>query len=249
MIVILSPSKNMDMKPARETEHSQPEFLNQSEQLIKTLRTFSIQDLMQFMSISEKLAELNSRRITNWSRPFSCTNAKQALLAFTGNVYDGLAADSLTAGDLQFAQSHLRILSGLYGLLRPTDLMQPYRLEMGRPLQTGDKKNLYEFWSNTITAALNQLPGEILVNLASLEYFKVIAPKKLNKQILSPVFKDEKNGTFKIISVYAKKARGAMARFIIENRITTTDRLLTFQADGYRHSPEQSTEQAPAFTR
>jgi len=167
MIIILSPSKSMEMNPEPSATFSQPDFLNRSEQLVSNLRNFSTTDLMEFMQISEKLADLNRQRFMDWTLPFTPDNAKQAVLAFTGDVYDGLDAPTLKKGDLNFAQKHLRILSGLYGLLRPLDLIQPYRLEMGRPLQTGDAKNLYEFWKQTVTEELNQLPGDLLVNLAS----------------------------------------------------------------------------------
>lgn len=249
MIIILSPSKSMDMNPEPSATFSQPDFLQKSEQLASTLRNVSTADLMAFMGISEKLAELNRQRFADWAIPFSLDNAKQAAFAFTGDVYDGLDAPSLKKGDLNFAQKHLRILSGLYGLLRPLDLIQPYRLEMGRPLQTGGASNLYEFWKQTVTDELNRLPGDLLINLASQEYIKVIDPKALNKQILSPVFKDEKNGKLKIISFYAKKARGTMARFLIENSSARIEDLLTFSESGYTYAPDLSSQSAPVFTR
>lgn len=239
----------MEMNPEPSATFSQPDFLDRSEQLVSNLRNFSSADLIEFMAVSEKLAELNSKRFADWTLPFTPNNAKQAVLAFTGDVYDGLDATSLKKPDLNFAQKHLRILSGLYGLLRPLDLIQPYRLEMGRPLQTGDAKNLYEFWTQTVTEELNRLPGDLLINLASQEYFKAVDKKKLNKQIISPVFKDEKNGELKIISFYAKKARGTMARFIIENRATRIENLLTFSENGYTYAPDLSSQFAPVFTR
>ena len=207
MIIILSPSKSMDMEPSKLTEATQPAFLDQSEILIDKLRSFSAEEIGTFMGISEKLAKLNHKRFEAWHTPFSLENAKQAMLAFTGDVYDGLSAGGLNKRDMQFAQKHLRILSGLYGLLRPLDLIQPYRLEMGRSLQTEKTRNLYEFWRKTLTDALIAETGNLLVNLASQEYFKAIDRKVLNKQIISPVFKDEKNGSFKIISFHAKRAR------------------------------------------
>jgi cytoplasmic iron level regulating protein YaaA (DUF328/UPF0246 family) len=239
----------MDMAPKTGAEYSQPNFLNQSAELISTVRNFSTADLMEFMSISEKLAELNRQRFSEWNTPFTPANAKPAALAFTGDVYDGLDAPSLNTRDLQFAQQNLRILSGLYGLLRPLDLIQPYRLEMGRPLKTSDADNLYGFWKQTITESLNQLPGELVLNLASQEYFKAVDKKALNKQIISPVFKDEKNGKLKIISFYAKRARGLMARFVIENRITTARELAAFNVNGYTYSEDLSSETSPVFTR
>jgi cytoplasmic iron level regulating protein YaaA (DUF328/UPF0246 family) len=249
MMIVLSPSKSMQMDSAASPDCTQPEFLDRSEELVSNLRNFSAQDLASFMAISEKLTELNKKRFANWSRPFTPDNAKPATLTFTGDVYDGLDASSLKKRDLQFAQKHLRILSGLYGLLRPLDLIQPYRLEMGRPLKTDNAKNLYEFWRDTITAELNHLPGDHLINLASQEYFKAIDKKALNKQIISPVFKDEKNGTFKIISFYAKCARGSMARFLIENQITHSDDITAFNINGYTYAEELSSETAPVFIR
>jgi cytoplasmic iron level regulating protein YaaA (DUF328/UPF0246 family) len=239
----------MNTASAPNVKYTEPAFLDRSGQLISKLRNFSTAELMEFMAVSEKLAELNRQRFADWNLPFTPDNAKQALLAFTGDMYDGLDAPSLSNPDLTFAQKHLRILSGLYGLLRPLDLIQPYRLEMGRPLKTEDAKNLYEFWRDTVTKELNRLPGELLVNLASQEYVKAIDVKKLNKQIISPVFKDGKNGRLKIISFYAKKARGSMARFIIENRISKPNELLVFTTDGYAYVPELSTASEPVYTR
>jgi cytoplasmic iron level regulating protein YaaA (DUF328/UPF0246 family) len=239
----------MDMNPVTDSSFSQPGFLDRSEQLVSKLRNFSPGELMDFMDISEKLAKLNHERFANWNQPFTPDNSKQAVLAFTGDVYDGLDAPSLKKAHLNFAQKHVRILSGLYGLLRPLDLIQPYRLEMGRPLKTDDAASLYEFWRAVITEELNRTPGDLLVNLASQEYFKAIDQKALTKQIISPVFKDKKNGKLKIISFYAKKARGTMARFIIENRISKPEGLLEFNVDGYEYAPDLSTESAPVFTR
>lgn len=249
MILLLSPSKSMNMEPASVTDFTQPAFLDQSQKLVSKARKFSKAELMEFMAISEKLAELNRRRFKDWTPPFSLDNAKQAVLAFTGDVYDGLEAPTLKKRDLAFAQNHLRILSGLYGLLKPLDLIQPYRLEMGRPLETRGAKNLYEFWRKTVTDELNQTRGDVLINLASNEYVKAIDKKALDKQIISPVFKDEKNGTYKIISFFAKKARGTMARYIIENRIKDASGLMDFAEAGYAYSAELSKPDAPVFTR
>lgn len=237
------------MNPAKVTDCTQPDFLDRSEKLVIKARKFSKKGLMEFMEVSEKLAELNRQRFKEWNAPFSLDNAKQAALAFTGDVYEGLDANSLTKRDLNFAQKHLRILSGLYGLLRPLDLIQPYRLEMGRPLATRGAKNLYAFWKPTITEAINDAPGNLLVNLASNEYFNAIDKKALNKTVVSPVFKDAKNGKFKIISFFAKKARGTMARYIIENHITKADELQAFAEDGYAFAPDLSTPATPVFTR
>ena len=249
MLILLSPSKNMDQKAAHKNGTSQPRFLNQSEQLIKTLRDYSVPQLMEFMGISENLARLNHQRFIDWNRPFTPENATPALLAFTGDVYEGLNAKSLNATDIKYAQTTVRILSGLYGLLRPLDLIQPYRLEMGRPLQTTQTKNLYEFWRTTITDALNDENDDQIINLASQEYTKAIAQPSLKKTIISPAFKDEKNGKLKTISFYAKRARGKMTRYLIENRISTPDELLKFSEDGYSYAPELSTPGTPVFTR
>ena len=249
MIVVLSPSKSMDMAPSNGVDATQPVFLDQSKKLISAVRKYSTDELMEFMQISEKLAELNRQRFKDWKPPFSTDNAKPAALAFTGDVYDGLDAPSLKKRDMNFAQDHLRILSGLYGLLRPLDLIQPYRLEMGRPLKTRGAQNLYAFWKETVTAELNRAPGDLLINLASQEYFKAIDKRQLDKQVVTPIFKDEKNGTLKIISFYAKKARGAMARNIIQNRVTDADGFRSFTWDGYAYDPAISTLTEPIFTR
>jgi len=249
MIIVLSPSKSMDMNPSGVSDATRPAFLDRSEILVSRLRRFSVRQLMEFMDISEQLAELNRQRFQAWKPPFSPENAKQALLAFTGDVYEGLEASTLKKRDLQHAQTHLRILSGLYGLLRPLDLIQPYRLEMGRTLETRDAKNLYAFWRDAITGTINDEPGHLLVNLASQEYFKAIDHRKLSKEIISPVFKDEKNGTFKIISFYAKKARGTMARYLITNRVTSADGILAFAEDGYQFNENLSKPGEPVFTR
>ena len=249
MTILLSPSKSMDMEPAGIQTFTQPVFLDESRRLVSKVRKFSVPELMDFMQISEKLADLNRKRFRSWKPPFTLDNAKQAALAFTGDVYEGLNAPSLKKRDLTFAQNHLRILSGLYGLLRPLDLIQPYRLEMGRPLETRGAKNLYAFWKSAVTEELNRTTGELVLNLASNEYFKAVDRKALEKEIISPVFKDEKNGTFKIISFYAKKARGTMARWLIENRITQAEQLLDFAEEGYACNPELSKPGAPVFTR
>jgi cytoplasmic iron level regulating protein YaaA (DUF328/UPF0246 family) len=239
----------MDMEPTKVSDYTEPAFLDRSKKLITQARKFSTADLMDFMQISEKLAELNRTRFEEWKTPFTPDNAKQAVLAFTGDVYDGLDATTLNKKDLAFAQNHLRILSGLYGLLKPLDLIQPYRLEMGRALETKDAKNLYEFWKATVTEELNNTKGDLIINLASNEYFKAIDKRALNKEIISPAFKDEKNGTYKIISFFAKKARGTMARYIIENRVTKAADLQGFNEDGYAFNPELSSLSEPVFTR
>jgi cytoplasmic iron level regulating protein YaaA (DUF328/UPF0246 family) len=239
----------MDMEPGRAAAFTQPDFLDRSQKLVSRLRKYSTAELMEFMQISEKLATLNRQRFKDWQPPFSTDNARQALLAFTGDVYEGIDAPTLTKGDLSFAQDHLRILSGLYGLLRPLDLIQPYRLEMGRPLETRGAKTLYAFWKASITNALNDTGGGLLINLASQEYFKAIDKRNLDMPVVTPVFKDEKNGRLKVISFFAKKARGSMARYIIQNRITEADGLLAFAADGYSYNPGLSKPAEPVFSR
>ena len=249
MIALLPPSKSMDMEGHTTAHSTQPEFLKQSEELVQQLRTFSVDELANFMDISTKLAQINEERFKKWSTPFTTNNAKPAMLAFTGDVYDGLESTSLTEEDYQYAQDHLRILSGLYGILRPLDLIQPYRLEMGRPLKTEHAANLYSFWNDSIFEHVSALPNEPIINLASLEYFKAVPKNMLNNTIISPVFKDEKNGHYKIISFYAKKARGLMARYIIQNRVTTLPQLLDFNLGGYQYNDSLSKSNEPVFTR
>lgn len=216
-------------------------------------RKLSPEDIRDLMGVSEKIAELNHQRFMNWGTPFTLDNAKQAVLAFRGDVYTGLEADTLSADQLGFAQKHLRILSGLYGLLRPLDLMQPYRLEMGLKFVNSGGKNLYDFWGEDITNALNNQLGRsgsrVLVNLASNEYFRSVKTGALDADIVTPVFKDLKNGKYKIISFFAKKARGQMARFIIENELNRSEGLKKFKVDGYRYNRVESTARELVFTR
>ena len=210
-------------------------------------------DIRELMGVSEKIADLNHHRFMNWGTPFTLDNAKQSVLAFKGDVYTGLEAETLSADQLAFAQKHLRILSGLYGLLRPLDLMQPYRLEMGLKFANRGGANLYEFWGDTLTKTVNkQLRGSgsrVLVNLASNEYFKALQPGALDAEIITPVFKDLKGGKYKIISFFAKKARGRMARFIIEKELNEPNGLKKFRADGYRYNKAESTARELVFTR
>lgn len=226
MLITISPAKTLDFEsPLATTQFTQPELLKYSQQLIAECRKLSSSDIASLMKISDKLAGLNAARFGEWQPDFTPDNARQAILAFKGDVYTGMqAAELFTDDDFQFAQQHLRILSGLYGVLRPLDLMQPYRLEMGIKLNNKKGSDLYQFWGNTITETLNnalEAQGDnILVNLASDEYFKSVNPKKLNAEIIKPVFLDEKNGKYKVISFYAKKARGLMSRFIIQERLS-----------------------------
>lgn len=254
MLMIISPAKTLDFDSAPTTSMYQiPRFLAESAQLIEQLKTLSAEDISALMKISEKLGILNYERYHDWQQPFTLANAKQALLAFKGDVYTGLAAESLTEDDLQWANQHLAILSGLYGLLRPLDLMQAYRLEMGTKLANSRGKNLYDFWGESITESineqLNQESHPVLVNLASNEYYNVVQPNSIAAPIITPVFKDEKNGQYKIISFYAKKARGLMARWVIEHRIDNPKDLRDFSVDGYHYDAEGSDHHTLLFKR
>jgi len=254
MLIVISPAKNLDYDtPPSTANFSQPDFLEHSQQLIEELRELSVQDIAELMKLSDKLASLNVARYESFSQPFDTANAKQAVLAFNGDVYAGLEATSLTEAQLQFAQQHLRILSGLYGLLRPLDLMQPYRLEMGTKFANQRGKDLYQFWGNLLTDELNSLLAEqseqVLVNLASNEYFKAVKAKNIRGRIITPVFKDLKNGQYKIISFYAKKARGLMSRYIIENGLTEAEQIKGFDLAGYRFAESMSEGDSWVFTR
>ncbi len=254
MLFVVSPAKNLDFEqPPTVSEFSQPEFLDDAQALVDVCSELSPAKLSSLMSISDKLAGLNAARFASWSVPFDKENAKQAVLAFNGDVYTGLDASSLNSADLAFAQQHMRILSGLYGLLRPLDLMQAYRLEMGTKLTNPQGKDLYAFWGDKLTKKLNDTlhthEQKILINLASNEYFKSVKKKQLNARIITPIFKDAKNGEFKVISFYAKKARGLMARFIIQNRLTDYQKLKEFDLGGYQYSEQMSSGDQWVFTR
>lgn len=254
MLVVISPAKNLDYEtPAPTNTYTQPDMLNDSQTLIKHCRKLSPAKISSLMKISDKLAGLNADRYASWQTPFDSNNAKQALLAFNGDVYTGLDAGSFTQSDFDYAQQHLRILSGLYGVLRPLDLMQAYRLEMGTKLDTGKNKNLYQFWGERISQNLNQAIQEqgdnVVVNLASNEYFKAVKPKVLNAEIFTPVFQDCKNGQYKVISFFAKKARGMMARYILQNRLTDISQLKNFDTAGYRFSEAKSKGNELVFER
>ncbi|MGK4330385.1 peroxide stress protein YaaA [Lonsdalea quercina] len=254
MLITISPAKTLDYtSPLPTKRHSQPELLERSSQLIERCKTLTPAEISSLMGISDKLAGLNAARFNDWQPHFTPDNARQALLAFKGDVYTGLAAEDFSDRDFSFAQKHMRILSGLYGILRPLDLMQPYRLEMGIKLKNQAGDNLYQFWGDTITDTLNQAleaqGDDILVNLASDEYFKSVKPKKLNARIIKPVFLDEKNGKYKVISFYAKKARGLMSRFIIQNQLTTPEQLKGFDLEGYGFAAEESSADELVFKR
>ena len=253
MKIVISPAKSLDFESKLPTTRAtQPQFLAQAEFLNGKLSNKSKKSIGKLMHLSDNLAQLNYQRYKEFSTPFTKENARPAVYAFAGDVYIGLDAYSLPKEKMDAMQQSLRILSGMYGLLRPFDLMQPYRLEMGTDLKIGRKKNLYAYWGNTITKALNDEleDDELFVNLASQEYFKVIQPKKLKVPVISPVFKDLKNGKLKIISFFAKKARGSMSRYLLENNITDLDGLKGFNYDGYAYSEAETTkENEPVFIR
>jgi cytoplasmic iron level regulating protein YaaA (DUF328/UPF0246 family) len=254
MLLVVSPAKNLDFETTPVTDvFSQPELLADSSQLIERCRQLSPAQIGSLMKISDRLAGLNADRYAGWQTPFTIDNAKQALLAFNGDVYTGLDAQSFSQQDWAFAQKHLRILSGLYGVLKPLDLMQAYRLEMGTKLDTERGTNLYQFWGDKITHKLNDAMAEQgdkqLVNLASNEYFKSVNHKTLQGEIFEPVFKDRKNGQYKIISFFAKKARGMMARFIIQNQLTDVKQLQDFDVAGYRFDVAMSDGHKLVFCR
>jgi len=254
MLTLISPAKTLDFERPLATSHvSTPVFLKESAQLVDVMRDHSAADLSKLMRISPKLGELNAERFEQWRLPFTPDNARQAILAFRGDVYVGLDADSYSQRDFTFAQKSLRILSGLYGVLKPLDLIQPYRLEMGSRVSNGENKDLYGFWGDTITEALNtELAGhrnKSVINLASNEYFKSVRTKALIGQVITPVFKDYSKGTYKILAFYAKKARGLMASHIIQNRLNTPDAMKEFTTDGYHFNEDFSSEHEWVFTR
>ncbi len=254
MLAVLSPAKSLDYEsPLTTSRFTEPALMHESAQLIAQLRQYTPADIASLMSLSDKLAGLNVARYAGWQPVSTPENARPALLAFNGDVYSGLAAQDFNDADLDVAQQHLRILSGLYGLLRPLDLLQPYRLEMGTRLANARGKDLYAFWGDIITDHLNQALAEqgddLLLNLASDEYFKSVHVKKLSGRVITPVFQDEKNGKYKIISFYAKKARGLMARYLVKNRITQPEQLLNFDAEGFAFCAELSTENKLVFRR
>ena len=254
MLIVISPAKTLDYEtPPGVDSFSQPAYLDQSQILIDKLRKQTANKLGKLMKISPGLSELNKERYQQWQQPFDPQNAKQAVFAFKGDVYVGLEAENMSKADLDWAQQHLRILSGLYGLLRPLDLMQPYRLEMGTALKTRRGKNLYEFWNDRISDGLNQQLKKInagyLVNLASNEYFKSVKPNHLNAEIITPAFLDWKNDEYKMIGFFAKKARGSMSAWIIRNRIEDINALSRFDVDGYKFDKSLSTPLSPVFIR
>ena len=254
MLIVVSPAKNLDYEsPLPTAKNTKPVMLNDSELLMNDLKKLAPQDVSALMSISDKLGTLNYDRFQDWQQPFTKSNARQAVLAFKGDVYVGLDAYNFNDEDFTFAQDHLRILSGLYGVLKPLDLMQAYRLEMGTKFQNVKGKNLYEFWGDKITENLNKqlkkVDSNILINLASNEYFKAVKINKVNADIITPVFKDEKNGKYKIISFYAKKARGRMSAYIIKKKITKIEQIKKYDWDGYTYNKSMSSDKEWVFSR
>lgn len=254
MLFVLSPAKNLNEKDlAPITRHTQPALLGEAEKLMAELRLLAPQQLAELMHVSDKIALLNAERNSAWHTPFTPENAKQAVYMFNGDVYEGLNATSLNQTAVDYLQNHVRLLSGLYGVLRPLDLMQPYRLEMGTPFANSRGKNLYEFWGGKITGNLNQILDEkgsdTLINLASQEYFKAVDTKNLKANIITPVFKDEKNGQYKIISFYAKRARGLMVRYAAEHAVTEPEQLKNFDYEGYAFNAAASSEKEWVFLR
>lgn len=254
MLLVVSPAKKLDFEsPLPTDKYTQPNLLEQSQLLIDECVKLSPSDIASLMKLSDKLAGLNAARFGEWHTPFTPDNARQAVLSFNGDVYSGLDAQSFSDDDFEFAQQHLRILSGLYGLLKPLDLMQAYRLEMGCKLSNSRGANLYHFWGDIITNELNQVLSEqsddVLINLASTEYFKSVKKKSLNATVITPAFKDWKNGQYKMISFFAKKARGLMARYIIQNNITDVEQVKAFDLGGYQFNGDMSKGNDWVFTR
>ena len=254
MLIIISPAKKLDFESLPQTdEFSMPDCLDDASELIDTLRGYSAKQLEKLMHLSSNLAQLNYDRYHDWSQPFTPQNAKQSVLTFKGDVYAGMNIESFSDDDLAFTQEHLRILSGLYGLLRPLDLMQPYRLEMGTKLKNNRGKNLYEFWGQTITDLLNKqlqaIGSDTLVNLASNEYYKSVKPKAINGSVITPIFKEKKNDAYKVIGIYAKKARGMMSAYILKNKLENVEDIKQFNEAGYAFNKDLSTDTDWVFTR
>lgn len=254
MLIVVSPAKTLDYESPLATQtYTQPELTEHSAELIEVCRELTPAQIASLMKVSDKIAGLNAARFAEWQPVFTTDNARQAILAFKGDVYTGLEAETLDEDGFAYAQQHLRMLSGLYGLLRPLDLMQPYRLEMGTKLENPRGANLYQFWGDIITdklnAALAAQGDDVLVNLASNEYFKAVKPKKIAGKIITPVFKDCKNGTYKVISFYAKKARGMMARYILDHKVDSVEGLKAFDTAGYYFVPAESTATELVFKR
>ena len=254
MLALISPAKKLDFESEPTLQrHTQPDFLPQSKKLVETARKLSRQDLRNLMGISEALADQNFQRFKDFKPPFDLNNAKQAAMVFNGDTYVGLKAREMSEADLEYAQDHLRILSGLYGMLRPLDLIQPYRLEMGLKFANPGGENLYAFWNDELAKAVDKAveghKDQTIVNLASNEYFKAINPKALKARVITPVFKEVNQGQARVLGLFAKQARGMMARYMIVNRIESVDGLKKFTDGGYRFQPEQSDDKTWVFTR
>jgi cytoplasmic iron level regulating protein YaaA (DUF328/UPF0246 family) len=254
MIILLNSSKTLDVKqPATISKHTIPQFLDDCELLVARLQKLSVSEFSRLMGVSEKLAVVNVKRYMNWQMSPKGSNAKQALLAFKGDIYAAMDADRYKSTDFNFAQKHLRILSGLYGVLRPLDLIQPYRLEMATKLATDRGQDMYQFWGDRIVTALNDLLKQeksgVVLNLASMEYFKTVKSNLLEAEVITPVFKEYKDPDYRVVAVYAKKARGLMCDYLIQNRITRVEELKSFQSDGYRFAPRLSSDTKWVFTR
>jgi len=251
--MVVSPAKKLDYdSPLPTDKYTQPRFLENARELIDELKALEPHQVSSLMGISEPLGELNAQRYQEWHTPFTPDNARPCVLAFKGDVYEGMAPQTFSDKDFDFAQEHLRILSGLYGVLRPLDLMQPYRLEMGTKFENRRGKDLYAFWKETITNSLKeelQADDGVLLNLASNEYFKAVDHKNLNARIITPQFKDWKNGQYKMISFYAKKARAMMAAYVIQNKLTNPEDVQNFDTDGYAFNEELSSGDNWVFTR
>ena len=250
MLLIISPAKTLDYSHPEYSAHTQPDFTSEVKDLVGVLRKKSAAQISKLMHLSEALATLNAERYQTFTDTFSPDNSKQALLAFKGEVYAKMEADQFTAEELEFAQQHLRILSGLYGLLKPLDLMQPYRLEMGTKLKTKKGDSLYDYWGTKISKALNAAgEGRTLINLASQEYFKAVDKKTLKLPVITIHFKEHKEGSYQVVGFFAKQARGLMARFAIQNRITDPEQLKTFNEEGYEFAERLSSAQDWVFVR
>ncbi len=254
MLIIISAAKKLDLKSNQANgKFTQPSLLGGTTILVDKLKKAKIEDLTRLMNISYGLSEKNLKRYTSWETPFTEQNANQAIFTYDGDVYKALQAENLNSEEIDFTQKSLRIISGLYGVLRPLDLIQPYRLPIGTKLKTAKGKNLYDFWgskiSETINKSLEEIDSKILLNLASNEYFKALLHKDINATIYSPVFKQYKNGTYRVVSFYAKKARGLMSRYIIQNKITKIEDLKSFSLENYTFSEEQSVDNKLVFIR
>lgn len=254
MILVISPSKTLgNIKLKGSVKATTPSFTQKSQKIVAQIRQFSEKELAEVMNINPSLARLNFERFINWQLPFTTANSQVAIATFKGDVYEGIDAQTLTPDDLEFAQNHLRILSGLYGILRPLDLMQPYRLEMGTKISIGNAKNLYEFWGDEITNELNaslaNCKSKLIINLASKEYFVSFNMKKLKGEVVTPEFRQFNNGNPKVVPIMAKRARGLMTRYIVKNRIIETENLKYFDYEGYMFNPEYSNEKTLVFVR